>query len=68
LYPEETLLENDPLRGVLWGPTDEDGEEGRWSRAWFDWRAGESNKDQPDFHIKPVVALSATARRDASAS
>ena len=35
-YPED-----DPARGVFWGPPDMDGNPRPWSRVWFDWRTEE---------------------------
>lgn len=33
-----TVRADDPERGVYWGPPDENGNQSRWSRAWYDWR------------------------------
>jgi 5-methylcytosine-specific restriction endonuclease McrA len=34
-------FEDDPERGIFWGPPGLDGKPIRWSRAWYDWRAEE---------------------------
>jgi hypothetical protein len=35
------VLANDPEGGIFWGPPDpKTGRQLRWSRVWFDWRAG----------------------------
>jgi len=30
--------EDDPERGIFWGPPDDRGRPRRWSRPWFKWR------------------------------
>jgi hypothetical protein len=36
---EEPYPDDDPERGIFWGPPDgETGEPRRWSRVWWDWR------------------------------
>jgi hypothetical protein len=34
----QQVRQDDPERGIYWGPPDENGRQTRWSRAWFDWR------------------------------
>jgi hypothetical protein len=36
--PSDELPEDDPDRGIFWGPPQIDGTPRRWSRPWFDWR------------------------------
>jgi hypothetical protein len=36
---EPESYEDDPSRGIYWGPPDEKGRPLRWSRPWWDWRA-----------------------------
>lgn len=36
---------DDPSRGLYWGPPDVSGNARPWSRAWFEWRAGEAGSD-----------------------
>jgi hypothetical protein len=42
---------DDPERGMFWGPPGLDGRPMRWSRHWFDWRPeelGHLGHDDPD--------------------
>jgi hypothetical protein len=41
----ETGPIDDPVRGLFWGPKDENGLHMRWSRAWFDWKNERSTDD-----------------------
>lgn len=36
--PVVEVRADDPEAGVFWGPPRENGEQLRWSRAWFEWR------------------------------
>ena len=40
--PEDGDYEDDPERGVYWGPKQPNGMMTRWSRPWFDWRSEQS--------------------------
>jgi 5-methylcytosine-specific restriction endonuclease McrA len=35
---EKPTYEDDPERGIFWGPPDDQGKPRRWSKAWFEWR------------------------------
>lgn len=41
LAPALERFEDDPERGIFWGPPGLDGRPTRWSRPWYDWRAEE---------------------------
>jgi hypothetical protein len=36
--------EDDPERGIYWGPKQPNGMMTRWSRPWFDWRIEYDNE------------------------